>query len=88
MSPEMAGVAGFLAMVILMLIGMPIAAVMMGVGVAGGMMSSVKSRVVRPEAQLKSNTSSIKFTATGRLPLILSKARPSGKSCRLKDNSV
>ena len=39
MSPEMAGVAGFLAMVILMLIGMPIAAVMMGVGVAGGMMA-------------------------------------------------
>ena len=59
-----------------------------GPGVAGGMMSSVKSRVVRPEAQLKSNTSSIKFTATGRLPLILSTARPSGKSCRLKANSV
>ena len=59
-----------------------------GSGAAGGMMSKVNSRVARPEAQLKSSTRLIKFTATGRLPLILSKARPSGKSCRLKANSV
>ena len=39
MSAEIAGVVGFLAMVGLMLVGMPIAAVMMGVGIVGGMLA-------------------------------------------------
>ena len=39
MSAEMAGVTGFLAMVVLMLLGLPIASVMMGVGLIGGMLA-------------------------------------------------
>ncbi len=39
MSAEMAGVVGFLAMVGLMLLGLPIASVMMGVGLVGGMIA-------------------------------------------------
>jgi len=39
LSAEIAGVVGFLAMVGLMLVGMPIAAVMMGVGIVGGMLA-------------------------------------------------
>jgi tripartite ATP-independent transporter DctM subunit len=39
MSAEMAGVTGFLVMVGLMLLGMPIASVMLGVGLAGGMIA-------------------------------------------------